>query len=43
MIDNEEYRFGSAAFADQQDIRKAGMFTQHPHSLLVGFYELVAC
>ncbi len=39
MIDNEDYRFGSAAFADQQDIKTACMFTKAPNSLLVGFYD----
>tara|TARA_A100001391_G_scaffold153410_2_gene111239 strand:- start:13104 stop:14711 length:1608 start_codon:yes stop_codon:yes gene_type:complete len=35
--DNEANRFGSAAFCDEEDLRRAGMFTQQPHSLLIGF------
>ncbi|MDH5721907.1 MAG: type IV secretory system conjugative DNA transfer family protein [Alphaproteobacteria bacterium] len=38
MIDNENNRFGSASFASEQDVRKAGMFDQHSNSLLIGFY-----
>ncbi|MEM9054524.1 MAG: hypothetical protein AAGB16_04285 [Pseudomonadota bacterium] len=36
--DNETNRFGSAAFATEADLRRAGMFTQTPDSLLVGFW-----
>ena len=35
--DNETNRFGSAGFATEQDLRRAGMFTQQSHSLLTGF------
>lgn len=35
----QDQRFGSAAFAAEQDLRRAGMFTQKPNSLLVGFHE----
>lgn len=35
--DNETNRFGSAAFCVENDIRRAGMFTQTPDALLVGF------
>ena len=34
---DSDTRYGSAAFCDESDIRKAGMFKQKPHSLLVGF------
>jgi len=37
MIDNSEFRYGSAEFATQSELRKAGMFKQKPNSLLVGF------
>lgn len=38
-LGNEANRFGSAAFANAADIRRAGMFSQEPGSLLVGFFE----
>lgn len=36
--DNESNRFGSAAFSTGDDLRRAGMLTQTPDSLLVGFH-----
>ncbi|MEM6537377.1 MAG: type IV secretory system conjugative DNA transfer family protein [Pseudomonadota bacterium] len=36
---NEAYRFGSAAFAERDELARAGMFVQKPSSLLVGFFE----
>ena len=38
MIDNESNRFGSAAFAENIDIARAGMFRQASNSLFVGFF-----
>ena len=38
MIDNETYRYGSAAFAEERDIASAGLFHQQPNSLLLGFH-----
>ncbi len=35
--DNEHNRFGSAAWAQKSDVRRAGMFTQKPNALFVGF------
>lgn len=35
--ENEWNRFGSAGFADEDEIAKAGMFTQRPDSMFVGF------
>ena len=37
--DNEIYRFGSAAFADEDDVRRAGMFDKTVESIFVGFIE----
>ncbi len=34
---NAQNRFGSARFANYEDVRRAGMFNQKPGSLLVGF------
>ncbi|MEO1207179.1 MAG: type IV secretory system conjugative DNA transfer family protein, partial [Pseudomonadota bacterium] len=34
---NEEYRFGSAAWAEVRDIKRAGLF--EPHGPQVGFYD----
>ncbi|MCK5750349.1 MAG: type IV secretory system conjugative DNA transfer family protein, partial [Oricola sp.] len=39
MIDNEEFRFGSAGFADAQAIARAGLYRQQPNSMFVGFFE----
>ena len=39
MIDNSEHPYGSAAFAELEDFRSAGMLTQRPNSLLAGFIE----
>ncbi len=39
MHDNEIDRFGSAAFADQRDIARAGLLKQMPHSLFIGFFH----
>ena len=36
---NEHFRFGSADFANGYDIGAAGMFTQSPTSLFLGFFE----
>lgn len=38
ILRNQEYRYGSAAFATEHQIAKAGMFKQHPNSVLVGFH-----
>lgn len=38
MVDNAHYRYGSASFADTQDLRNAGAFTQQENSFLVGFH-----
>jgi type IV secretion system protein VirD4 len=38
MIDNSDFRFGSAGFASRRDISRAGMFTQKGNSLFVGFH-----
>lgn len=35
---NEQFRFGSAEFADERDLARAGMFDQSPNALLVGFF-----
>ena len=34
---NEQYRFGSARFAQSYELRRAGLFNQTPNALLVGF------
>lgn len=34
---NEEFRFGSAGFADSSDLRRAGFYQQQPNSLMLGF------
>lgn len=34
----QDNRFGSAAFATEEDLRRAGMFAKFPNSLLVGFF-----
>lgn len=39
MIDNREHPYGSAAFAEFEDFRRAGMLTQRPNSLLAGFTD----
>ena len=39
MINNADYRFGSAAFATKNDARRAGMLKQTDTSLFVGFKE----
>ena len=36
---NETYRFGSAAFANRFDVRKAGLLKQSSTSLYIGFFE----
>ena len=36
---NDEFRFGSAAFAEPRDVGRAGMFRKTPTSLFVGFLE----
>ena len=37
--DNEYNRYGSAAFSDEYDLARAGMFKQTRNSLFVGFYD----
>ncbi|KPM22441.1 hypothetical protein AAJ72_11100 [Citromicrobium sp. RCC1885] len=37
--DNSEFRFGSAAFADQHELAAAAMFRQGPDSLFLGFHN----
>ncbi len=37
MTDNADFRFGSAAFATEEDVRHAQLFTQQPNSLFIGF------
>lgn len=39
MIDNSEYRYGSAAFASKAELAKANMFSKKENSLLVGFHR----
>ena len=34
---NADFPFGSARFAEPEEIARAGLFTREPHSLLVGF------
>ncbi len=34
---NTDYPFGSARFAEPEEIARTGLFTREPHSLLVGF------
>lgn len=36
---NADYPFGSARFAEPEEIKRAGYFTREPHSLLVGFFR----
>lgn len=38
-MSNAENPFGSARFATEAEIRRAGMFQQTPNALFVGFYE----
>jgi len=37
-LNNADYPFGSACFAEPEEIARAGLFTKHPHSLLAGFF-----
>ncbi|WP_339715402.1 type IV secretory system conjugative DNA transfer family protein [uncultured Sneathiella sp.] len=37
MIDNEKYRFGSASWSQQDDLRRAGMFEKK--GLQIGYYK----
>lgn len=37
MIDNEDYRFGSAGFAEDGELSRAGFFGHSGNSLLIGF------
>jgi type IV secretion system protein VirD4 len=39
QFNSQDNRFGSAAFATEQDLRRASMFTKRPNSLLVGFHD----
>lgn len=38
MLNNEINRFGSATFAEEHEIARAGLFKQRPNSLFLGFY-----
>lgn len=38
FLDNESNRFGSAAFSEGADVRRAGLFEQKPGALLIGFW-----
>ena len=39
---NDEYRYGSAAFAGRKELQRAGMFRKIPQALFVGFFEVRA-
>lgn len=36
---NEEFRFGSAGFADSSDLRREGFYQHKPNSLMLGFHD----
>ncbi len=37
--DNSKNRFGRAKWATEADLEEAGLFTKHPHSIFVGFFN----